>query len=185
MTKIRMRWETHWKKCWIRKRRSKPTVSHVDSCLLGQEVCLAERVKFPSLRPPWNGWFPSVNSCDCSREVQPYISMQDKHEGTGAAGYSRVALRTSTLGKGGKITQRRLQGNRCALKDSKQGEKATASAFGKRGRAFNQAGNGTTWGQCYSTLSGPVFLLPLLYLPCGYMENFLLQSCQFASLMSI
>lgn len=30
---------------------SKPAVSHVDSCLLGREVCLAERVKFPSSTP--------------------------------------------------------------------------------------------------------------------------------------
>lgn len=39
----------------------KPTVSHADSCLLGQEVCLAEKVKFPSSVPPQNGWFHSVN----------------------------------------------------------------------------------------------------------------------------
>lgn len=109
---------------------SKPMVSHVDSCLLGQEVHLAERVNFPSSMPPQNGWFPSLNSCDYSREVQPRFSKQDKHEGARAAGYSRVVLRSSTLGRGEKITQRRLQGNRCALKDSKQGERATASAFG-------------------------------------------------------
>jgi len=123
--------------------------------------------------------------CDYSREVQPYISRQDKHESTEAASNSRVVLRSSALGRGEKITLRRLQGNRYALKDSKQGERATASAFGKTGRTFNQAGNGMTWGQCYSTLSGPVLLLPLLYLPRSYTENFLLQSCQFASLMSI
>lgn len=81
---------------------SKPTVSHVDSCLLGQEVCLAERVKFPSSMPPRNRWFPSVNSCDYSGEVQPYISKQDKHEGARATGYSRVVLRSSALGRGEK-----------------------------------------------------------------------------------
>jgi len=42
-------------------RYSKPAVSHADSCLLGQEVCLVERVKIPPSMPPQNGWFPSVN----------------------------------------------------------------------------------------------------------------------------
>lgn len=179
-----MRWEIHWEKCWIRKHTPLKTYSEsrwllpfrTGGLLKGSSSAL----RCPHKMVGFLQWIHVAAQGRSGLTFQSKINMKVPSHWLFQSCIKNISVR-----RRGKITQGRLQGNRCALKDSKRGERTTASAFGKRGRAFNQAGNGTTWGQSYSTLSGPVFLLPSLYLPCGYTENFLLQSCQFASLMSI